>query len=108
MDGSFKPITEVQEAEGRAAKAVERAKKEREQALIDAKAQAAKLVQDAEEGAKQRKAEAVARTVEQLEKRKKDALESAVSEAKAYKTKRLNKADRARVVRELADLILGA
>ncbi|MDE1832911.1 MAG: hypothetical protein KGH58_00660 [Candidatus Micrarchaeota archaeon] len=108
MDGSFKPITEVQEAESRAAKAVERATREREQAMIEAKAQAAKLVQDAEERAKQKRADTIARAVEQLEKGKRQALEAAVSEARAYKTRRLNKADRARVVRELADLILGA
>jgi len=108
MDGSFKPITEVQDAESRAAKTLEKAAKDRESALIDAKNQAAAMVQDAEAKAKQQKADAIAKELAQLDKRKKDALEAAGRDAKSYKTKRLNQMERGRAVRELVDLILGA
>ncbi|HVC58375.1 MAG TPA: hypothetical protein VND15_02775 [Candidatus Acidoferrales bacterium] len=108
MDGSFKPITEVQDAESRAAKTLEKATKDREGALIDAKTQAAAMVQEAEARAKQQKADAITKELAQLDRRKKDALEAAGKDAKSYKTKRLNQVERGRAVKELVDLILGA
>lgn len=75
-------IRKVQEAEETAKLMLDNAAKKKVQRIADAKAKAAKLVQDAEMSTKGVREKAVSEATEQIEKEKKERIEAAREEAK--------------------------
>ena len=108
MTNSVESIKEVQAAEGHAETLVANAKRDRDNALIDAKDKASRMISESEESAKAKKAEAIRKLTEELDRRTEKALKDAAYNAKSIKSKKLSNAARVRITKELTDSILGA